>query len=236
MLQGLTHYLRLPLDLWPPLARMRANATQRRHVFRWLYSFRPNYLLDTQTPWLTFDAIEFIKPRLWEGMRVFEYSSGGSTLFWIMYGACCTSVEHDPNWYSLICHRLAEGARVDYRLILPESVKESDWQNDSADPSGYASSDDRFTACSFRNYVTQIDAFPDDSFDLILVDGRARPSCVLHACRKVKRGGCLILDNSERRHYQRAKELLRDWEKHAFYGAGPCGLDFWETTIWCRVK
>jgi hypothetical protein len=101
---------------------------------------------------------------------------------------------------------------------------------------GYFSSIEVYKDCEFHGYASSIDSFPDSFFDLVAVDGRARPSCIYHARRKVKIGGYLMLDNSERAHYQRAKELLSDWEKHEFYGPGPYNYCFSETTIWKRSR
>lgn len=82
--------------------------------------------------------------------------------------------------------------------------------------------------------MKSIDAFPDRSFDLIFVDGRARSSCIFHARNKVKPGRFLMLDNSERNYYSFGKELLIDWERKDFFGPGPYGRYFWQTTIWRR--
>lgn len=62
-------------------------------------------------------------------------------------------------------------------------------------------------------------------FDLVLIDGRGR----VQSCRtaRVKPGGYLILDNSEREHYAPALQLLdaRGWERTDYIGQ-------WTTTIW----
>lgn len=46
-----------------------------------------------------------------------------------------------------------------------------------------------------------IKKFPDNYFDIVLVDGRSRPSCLFHSLNKVKKGGLLVLDNAEREYY-----------------------------------
>jgi hypothetical protein len=212
-------------------------STQRKRIFRWLKSLQPDYLLDHPSPWLTFDAIEFLKPRLREGMRVFEYGSGGSTLFWLRYGALCVSIEHDPDWYSVVRKRLTPKHKIDYRLILPELMNDSDWQGDPADPESYTSSDETFQRYSFRKYVTQIDAFPDQYFDLILIDGRSRPSCVMHSVPKVKVGGLLVLDNADRSYYtSKTQVYLQDFFLHEFYGVGPFGREMWKTNIYKQER
>src|SRR5258706_9183602 len=104
--------------------------TQRKHLFRWLGSLRENYLLNHRTPWIVFDAIDFMKSISLEGKRVFEYGSGGSTLFWLKRGAECVSVEHDEQWYGVMRDYLKDATRIDYRLVRPEAALDPG----SADP------------------------------------------------------------------------------------------------------
>ncbi len=54
---------------------------------------------------------------------------------------------------------------------------------------------------SFEKYVRSIDRFIDKSLDLVIIDGRARLSCITHALKKIRPGGYLMLDDSERERY-----------------------------------
>jgi hypothetical protein len=103
------------------------------------------------------------------------------------------------------------------------------------DPQSYASSAEEYSGHSFRQYVVTVDDFPDQFFDFVAIDGRARPSCIQHARAKVKIGGYLMLDNSERPSYQPSVQLLSRWERRQFYGPGPYNAYFWETTFWRRL-
>ena len=222
--------LRFFLSLW-------RSRHQRPYALRWLRSLRPNYLLDMPCPWLTFTAIDFLGRALTPGLKIFEYGSGGSTLFWLQFRPeRVVSVEHDAAWYAALKRRLAPGVSVDYRLILPEPRAPGVDQADPADPGGYASSDPAWAGHSFRGYAAQIDAFPDGHFDVVLVDGRARPACLRHSAPKVKPGGWLILDNSDRAYYlERTAPLLRHFERRVFAGATPQVLNLSETTLFTRV-
>lgn len=64
------------------------------------------------------------------------------------------------------------------------------------------------------------------------IDGRARPSCLAHAWRKVKPGGHLLLDDSEREHYAAAARPLAGWPRRDLFGPGPYLRIFFRTTIW----
>ncbi|NVO13646.1 MAG: SAM-dependent methyltransferase [Rhodoplanes sp.] len=50
-------------------------------------------------PWLTYPAIDFLDSLELRGRRVFEFGSGGSTLFWARRGATVCSVEHHVPWF-----------------------------------------------------------------------------------------------------------------------------------------
>lgn len=173
---------------------------ERRYVLRWLASLRRDWLLRQQEPWLTFGATEQLRRALagWDQPRVFEFGSGGSTLFWLRHRAAVVSVEHDPGWHARLLRELPTGAELDYRLVPPAPGAVS---RDPADPDGFASDDPSFAGMSFEAYARQIEEFPDHWFDIVLVDGRARPACLSRAVAKVKPGGLLVLDNAERSYY-----------------------------------
>lgn len=61
--------------------RILLSSSQRKHAYRWLCSLRRNYLLDTKTPWMTFDAVDYLVSRLSPKAKVFEYGGDGSTYF-----------------------------------------------------------------------------------------------------------------------------------------------------------
>src|SRR5688572_9711262 len=114
--------VRKPVKALKLAAQILASPTQRRHFFRWVSSGRPRYLLNHAAPWITFDAIDFLKARARPDMRVFEFGSGGSTLFWASLGAQVTSIEHNPAWYEILKPRLAGNSRIDCRLVLPQPL------------------------------------------------------------------------------------------------------------------
>lgn len=89
--------------------------------------------------------------------------------------------------------------------------------------------------CRKVSYVSQIDAFADASFDVVLIDGRARPACICHSVAKVKPGGMLILDNSDRAYYlAQTRPWLQDYTGLTFSGAVPHDPVFAQTTIFFK--
>ena len=209
--------------------------TQRKHTFRWLRSRKQDYLFYTPSPWLVFDAIDYIQFRMFKGINVFEYGSGGSTLFWLSYGANVISIEHDSQWYNSMIERLQSYKLIDYYLINPEKIENEEKHEDPSDPENYTSKSDIYNSFSFYNYVSQIDTFPDQYFDIILIDGRSRPSCIKHSVLKIKIGGMVILDNADRDYYLlKTEKFLSNFSKIEFYGVGPSIGGTWKTNIYIR--
>ncbi len=204
----------------PSLSMLKA-ADQWRHLPKWFQSRRQNYLLDHAIPWLVFDAAEFLRANLSKDSRVFEYGSGSSTLFWATFDTHCTSIEHDGDWVAVLRTRFKPDFDIDLRLI-PADDPPLALDTDIADPNGYRSDWIGHENKTYRNYAAQIDSFPDGYFDVVLVDGQARPSCIAHSYRKVKSGGMLILDNAEVPHYlAQTQPLLESFELHSFTGIAP---------------
>jgi len=186
--------------------------------------------VDDQQPWLAFSAIRFLQKIVTKNMTVYEWGSGGSTLFWSKHVAKVISVEHDPNWFYKLKEKLASKTNITYKLIEP-STDNSYNASLVADPNASFSKDPDFAGYNFTNYVSDIDQYPDESFDIVVVDGRARPACVFRAIKKIKKGGYLLLDNSEREHYQQAIKLLEGWQRYDFYGPAPYANDFSVTSF-----
>lgn len=195
--------------------------------------------LDDALPWVNFAAIDFLRQYLRPEMRVFEFGSGGSTLFFAQLAREVVSVEHNPEWCQKVREALQRQNLKNCQLNwIPPSQELLPRPPDPADPEGYTSDDDISRGHSFKAYVTRIDAQPPASLDLILVDGRARPSCLKHAAARAKVGGVIMLDNAERPYYHPAYRLLpdSDWKRREFFGPGPYNGYFWQTNVWQRLR
>ncbi|HLP36084.1 hypothetical protein [Lacibacter sp.] len=202
----------------------------------WKFRVSSKSTLDFRTPWLVFDAIDFLSNWLRKDMVVFEYGSGGSSLFISDRVNKLYSVEHNEQWFGNVSDAIkTEGIQnIDLRLYRPV-VKINDPKVDCSDPKNYISCMGEFKDLNFETYVKSIAAFPDNYFDLIIVDGRARPSCIQHAMPKVKTGGVLLVDNADRAYYLSHFPELRDednWDEKAFIGHFPyCPASILGTTI-----
>lgn len=170
-----------------------------------------------RAPWWPYDAITWVASALPARPRVFEYGGGGSTLWLEDRSATVTVVEHDGQWQKRLAAQLSPTATL---LFRPPTAAGT---IPSAAASGY-----------FDHYVAAIDEQLDDSLDLVIVDGRARVACVRRALPKVKPGGLLVLDDTDRARYRIAAEMLSGWERHVFVGL-KAGQHFpAETSAWKR--
>ena len=206
-----------------------------RFAHLWVRSLLPGHNpLDDELPWITFRAIRWLLSYLKPEMTVFEYGAGGSTLFLAKRVGELVSVEHDETFHSLVAGRLAKNGIQNCRLVLCHSERRS--QQTSADvPYGTASFTSfqaRHAGEYFEKYVKVIDEYPDGYFDLVMIDGRARASCVRQAVPKIRPGGALLLDNSERPAYAVARRLLDGNPCFDMFGIVPWNLVPYQTSVW----
>lgn len=194
---------------------------------RWLHSMLPGHSpLFDEVPWITFRAIDWLDSYLKPDMNVFEYGAGGSTLYLAKRVRNVASVEHDEGFYHLVEDILARRAIRNCQLMLHRPVPCDD------DSRPYASYQMKYRNQCFESYVKAIDAYPDRSFDLVLVDGRARLACFERALAKLKPGGAIMLDNSERPAYARAGRLMGDTPRLDLPGLTPWNLEVSQTSVW----
>jgi hypothetical protein len=227
-------YLKKTLrSLWNK-PRLNTLISSARYYSDWRDHLKPgrNSVID-RSPWISFSAIKFLKEIIRKDMRVFEYGSGGSTLFWISRVQELVSVEHDNIWYSNMKKQLDDYAIQNSKYILAEPADDPGFSEKRFEnPDDYISSDPGYKDKNFEQYVKSIDSYPDNYFDVVVVDGRARPSCIKHGIPKLKKNGLLIIDNSERKYYFAPFSFNRNsWKISKFAGPVPYTRDFSETTI-----
>ncbi len=190
-------------------------------------------------PWLPYLVTDYI--RQLQPKRVFEWGSGESTLFFVndIRVTRLISIEHDTEWFDKTQSELLKlhTERYHHYYIPYESGIIGP---DKANPSYYKSGSTNLGDVNFKSYASAIDNY--GKFDLILIDGMARASCLSHAISHVANGGCIVLDNTGDRPYylEQTAHLFGDyesgWETIKFMGYGPI-LDYkWETTIFVNKR
>lgn len=191
--------------------------------------------LEDGRPWMTFPAIRFLDTLLFKTTKVFEYGAGGSSVYFSSRVGELVSVEHDAEWFNQTTAAMqTRQNQLELRwrgvLAMPKQPQEPITLPPS-DPLSYTSSDETLAGLSFREYASLIDEYPDRYFDVILIDGRARPSCFMHAMSKVRFGGYIILDNAERELYAYIEDTAArlGFEITEFWGPGPYNDYCWRT-------
>lgn len=189
-----------------------------------------------EAPWLVYSAIHELSRRIKGDWSVFEYGSGGSTLYFAGRCARMISVEHDPKWYIRVRDELERRGLEHCTILLhlPESTR--DRTADPSDPQAYVSGKLGYGRSTFERYVRAIDACPDGSLDLVVVDGRSRPACLAHALPKLRPGGLLVLDDAQRERYRAIRDRLdrSGWRVQVFRGPRDLFPLPTETCIWTR--
>ena len=165
---------------------------------RWIRSFGLSRdSVRNGLPWLPFGLIEWLDVYLKPDMTVFEFGSGGSTIFMAQRVKTLISVEHNRAWYQKVLPELQKRGLLNVTYLLREPVASGTtapkeyWDNYGSD----------YANMSFAPYVKAIEDYPDRSFDLILVDGRSRKFCLEHAIGKTRPGGFIVMDNSSTPEY-----------------------------------
>lgn len=199
--------------------------------------------MDMELPWITIFAknylLDYLTNKQKSETKVFEYGSGGSSLFFLKYASEVCSVEHDAGWFEMVEKKIKEKKIKGWTgvLALPELDIEAEKSKlVPGNPNHYYTSAEVFSNSTFKEYVTVIDKFPNAYFDIVLVDGRSRPGCLLHSIKKVKKGGLLILDNAEREYYA-PQNIVNPVEYELIISANSaliCYQQFTQTNIYLK--
>lgn len=170
----------------------------------WFTSFDNQQALDRDgepLPWVTYSFIDFIKTRLNKDLTIFEYGSGSSTLFYAKRVKKVVSVEHDEAWYNKIINSKPENAK----MIFSKLERGGEYSKKAATIG--------------------------EQFDIIIVDGRDRVNCCMNSVKALTPAGVIVLDDSERKDYEKACLFLKDagFKELSFTGISP-GLFYLKAT------
>jgi hypothetical protein len=170
--------------------------------------------LELGLPWISFGAIRFLERFLQPTMQVFEYGSGGSTVFFAARCKRVVSVEDDANWAKQVRRRVGGMQNVDLIFSATPKIRHR------SDGQPFEEGD--FTASSYLRAINRMNP------DVILIDGSEdwglkltrRSICFRHVEPAMKSGAIVVLDDSwaypQLRKSNRAKRVI------SFWGVGPC--------------
>jgi hypothetical protein len=174
---------------------------------------------DPDGPWFNTLALRFLNDTIQPHWKVFEFGSGRSTLWYARHAASVVALESTPHWHAKVNEMVSRYANATVELMPA------------------------------RGFPSRIALEPDDTFDLIVVDGPDqdesgnhlpveldRTGCVIAALAKVRPGGILLLDNSDRPQYRRIDATLADWHQVRLSGFSTKPLTPLETTLYWRPR
>jgi predicted O-methyltransferase YrrM len=214
-----------------------ATFSQLKYFRKWNQSLLPasSSVADEQ-PWITYDVIDLLDKKLSLASSVFEYGGGGSTLFFVKRAKEVVTVEHDKEWYAILADTIKKKNLTNWKGNFIELDNGDLHQTpEAANPDDYSSTDEKSIGYNYKNYASYIDQFNNNHFDVILVDGRSRASCIKHSIPKIKKGGWLVVDNSDRTYYFSYFEKTLSQEFTLVSnkkGACPYLREFTKTAVW----
>lgn len=146
-------------------------------------------------PYLAYEWLaNFVKP----DMRIFEYGSGKSTLWFGQNAGQVVAVDRMPH-----CYEICAGELEDLGITNVEYVLKPD-KDGKEDIDGYSK--------LIHEY---------DDFDLVFVDGHYRKECIEECYTKAKQA--IFMDNTDSAGYLDAYAVMKSWvggELIDFYGYG----------------
>jgi precorrin-6B methylase 2 len=163
------------------------------------------------SPWMVPTAVNWLDEHLGARDVLLEFGSGASTVWFARRVAKVVSFEHDTTYISVVEQEINSCNLENIELKL----------------------------VSLPDFPRAFDQLADTVFDAVVVDNAEHPAlsridCVRLAHGKVKPGGLLVLDDSDRRSLRPVGEILSDWERIDFIGAKSRPLMATKTTVFRR--
>jgi predicted O-methyltransferase YrrM len=163
-------------------------------------------------PWIVPAAIGWVRRRIRRDWSILELGAGRSTAWFARRAGRVLSFEDNEFWFEETRTRLAQDGLVNVDLRL-RPVEE---------------------------FPREVGALPADAFDLLVVDFLESPQvtridCLKPAMKKVRPGGYLLLDDSDRPGYAQAPGLLAGWRMRRFTGIKDEWPEACETTVFRRL-
>jgi predicted O-methyltransferase YrrM len=168
---------------------------------------------EPERPWIVPAAIGWLRRRTRRDWRVLELGSGRSTVWLAKRTGSVLVFEDNEHWRQRARELL--GDRGLTNVVL--------------------------RAMPVERFVPEVEAMEDGSFDLVVVDflespQASRVAAVRASRRKLRPGGYLLLDDSDRPAYTEIFRLLDGWRQRRFAGVKDGWPQAVETTVFRRPK
>ncbi len=177
----------------------------------WKKSFLENFSQNEfgeSLPWMTYPAINFLESKITKNHEIFEFGCGASTLFFARKAKSVMGIETNSIWFKIVQNMLREKGLINSEITLMENGLESELYEKFAINSG-------------------------KKFDLIVIDSLKRFNCAKNVIEALKPNGMVILDDSERKNYQKIFDFFAEqgFKKQDFLGIAPGQLRLKNTTV-----
>ena len=179
----------------------------------WFKSVKKKQALDKNgdpIPWLTYPFIDFINDRLNKNLDLFEFGAGNSSIYYAKKLKSVTSIEHSSKWFEIIkSNDKFKYDNLNINLVeVPNKFKELGYHEMA------------FTN-DVNDYVRSI-ALENKKFNIIVVDGLFRNSCLKECVDYLSEDGVVFLDNTHYK-YQDQLRIGTDFMENSGFKR----LDFW---------
>ncbi len=176
----------------------------------WKNSFLEGFSQDQNgnpLPWMTYPAIDFLQKNTTKNQNIFEFGCGASTIFFSKLAKKVIGLETNKRWLEIISKKLPQNCQNVEIHLMEDGLQNSLYEN-------------------FPNNFSE-------KFDLIIIDSLKRFDCAKNAIQALKPEGAIILDDSERKNYQKIFNFFADqgFQKQDFFGIAPAQLRIKNTTI-----
>jgi predicted O-methyltransferase YrrM len=164
-----------------------------------------------ERPWIVPASIGWLRRRIRSDWSILELGSGRSTVWFARRAGRVISLEDNEFWHGRTRERIADAGLTNVDLRLK----------------------------AIAGFPAEVASLPDASFDLVVVDFLEAPAltridCIRPAREKVRPGGFLLLDDSDRPGYAEAFELLAGWRFRKFSGVKDEWPEACETGVFRR--
>lgn len=174
--------------------------------------------IDLELPWFSYGAIDFLRNAVRPAHTVFEFGSGGSSVFLARLARNVRSVENDPAWHQVVFARAAKLGLANLHCEL-HAFGDEDAARYSELP--------YFRALEGHQYdVIVIDGFCGFTTGLY---GALRPHCFRLALAAILPGGMIVVDDYWM--YPEFAALAPQAKLTVFEGTGPCRYGVTSTAV-----
>lgn len=147
-------------------------------------------------PWMDKKEIALIESFLTPETVMLEWGSGGSTHYFPKLVKKYFSIEHNFKWYQKTIIGLPQN--VVYNFVPANNIVDSK----------------RSTYKDYQDYIETAFSF-NVKFDAVLIDGRARVACAMHAVSMLNSGGVIFVHDFWKRTRARYRCLLDNFTEVA---------------------